>query len=156
MDEVVHYIERFQPKLTLIESTVLPLTTSKIYEKTRKPIYKSLGFKTRICKSSLETEFMKIINTTYYGLMIAWFQEVDRLCEKFKLNKEKVIDFIGLTERESGGKLPRPIFYPGYMGGHCVIPNVLLLKEVYPSIFIEALLDSNERKATIPARKARC
>lgn len=185
VDTVVDYIKQFQPKLTIIESTVPPFTTQKIYRKNQKPIchspvrgrkadgfkwglftytkfigpttdesgkmadeyYRSLGFKTRICKSSLETEFMKIINTTYYGLMIAWFQEVNRICKKFSLNKEDITEFIGSTERESGGKISRPVFYPGYIGGHCLIPNALLLNNVYPSSFIKALLDSNEKTA---------
>jgi len=181
--DAVNYIKQFQPELTLIESTVLPFTTHKIYQKTQEPIchspirgrtadgfswgfftytkfigpvseefgrmadeyYKSLGFKTRLCKSSLETEFMKILNTTYYGLMIAWFQEVDRICNKFNLNKEDVIEFMRSTEKESGGKHPRPIFYPDYIGGHCVVPNAKLLNQVYQSKFVETLLESNEK-----------
>ena len=178
------YAKEFNPKLTIIESTVLPSTTSKIYEKTQKPIchspvrgrktdgfkwayftytkfigpakpefgemaekyYQSLGFKTHVCSSSLETEFMKILNTTYYGLMITWFQEIHRICEKFHLKEEEVIEFFRTNERDSGGRHLRPVFYPGVITGHCVIPNAELLKELYPSPFVEVLLESNEKR----------
>lgn len=183
ISDVVAYIKRFRPRLTLIESTVLPFTTFKIYNITQKPIchspvrgraadgfkwgyyaytkfiggatrnaaemadeyYKSLGYKTRICKSPLETEFMKIINTTYYGLCIAWFQEIRRIIEEFDLNEEDVVEFIRSTEVESEGKNPRPVYRGGYICGHCVIPNAILLKKIYPSEFIDALLESNKK-----------
>lgn len=178
------YIYRFNPKLTIIESTVLPFTTNKIYERTRKPIchspvrgrkaegfkwayftytkfigpvkpefgkmaeeyYHSLGFKTHICNSPLETEFMKLLNTTYYGLMIAWFQEIHRICKKFNLKEDQIIDFFRTNEEDSGGKHPRPVFYPGVIRGHCVIPNAQLLNKVYPSPFVDTLLQSNKRR----------
>jgi UDP-N-acetyl-D-mannosaminuronate dehydrogenase len=180
----VGYINRFRPKLAIIESTVLPFTTSKVYEKTRTNIchspvrgrkadgfkwayfaytkfigpvkpefgkiaeeyYQSLGFRTHVCESSLQTEFMKIIDTTYYGLLIAWFQEIHRICRKFDLNDEEINEFFRTNERGSGGRHPRPVFYPGVILGHCVIPNAKMLKEAYPSPFVEILLESNEKR----------
>lgn len=180
----IDYMNEFRPKLTIIESTVLPFTTNKIYEKTKKPIchspvrgrkadgfkwayftytkfigpakpefgkmaeeyYQSLGFKTHVCRSPLETEFMKILNTTYYGLMITWFQEIHRICEKFDLQEKEIIKFFKTNERDSGGKHPRPVFYPGTITGHCVIPNAELLSKLYPSSFVKALLESNEKR----------
>jgi len=184
VETATNYIKKFNPKLTIVESTVLPLTTSRIYEKTQKPIchspvrgrvsdgfkwgyftytkfigpvkpkfgkmaeeyYKSLGFKTRICNSPLETEFMKILNTTYYGLMIAWFQEIHRICRKFNLKEEEIVEFFRTNERDSGGRHPRPVLYPGAIRGHCVIPNAKLLNELYPSRFIKVLLESNKKR----------
>lgn len=182
--DVAEYVKRFQPILTLIESTVLPFTASKIYAQVggnicHSPVrgrevngfkwsfftytkfiggatptaatmaeeyYQSLGFKTRVCASCLETEFMKIINTTYYGLCIAWFQEIGRICTKYNLNVSDIREFIKSTEDESGGKVPRPVYYGGRIGGHCVISNALLLNQKFPSKFIEALLESNEKR----------
>ncbi len=184
VDIAAKYINKFHPELTIIESTVLPFTTSKIFEKTQRPIchspvrgrkadgfkwayftytkfigpvkpefgeiaeeyYKALGFKTHKCNSSLETEFMKILNTTYYGLMITWFQEIHRICRKFDLNEEEIIEFFRTNEKDSGGKHQRPIFYPGVIRGHCVIPNAKMLNEVYHSPFVKVLLDSNEKR----------
>ena len=184
VSDVVKYINCYQPNLTIIESTVLPFTTSEIYDEAggnicQSPVrgrnatgfkwglftftkfiggttleaarmaeeyYQSLGFKTRICNSPLETEFMKIINTSYYGLCIAWFQEIDRICKKYNVDASVIKEFIKSTGDDSGGKVPRPIYYGGFIEGHCVIPNVLLLKQVFPSKFIDVLLESNEKR----------
>jgi len=184
VETTTNYINKFCPKLTIIESTVLPFTTNKIYEKTKTAIchspvqgrkadgfkwayfsytkfigpakpefgklaeeyYQSLSFKTYACNSPLETEFMKILNTTYYGLMITWFQEIHRICEKFNLKEEEIIEFFRTSERDSGGKHLRPVFYPGVIRGHCVVPNAKLLNELYPSLFVKVLLESNEKR----------
>jgi len=184
VETATNYINEFHPKLTIIESTVIPYTTNKIYEKTQKPVchspvrgrkadgfkwayftytkfigpakpefgkmaeeyYQSLGFKTYVGNSPLETEFMKILNTTYFGLMITWFQEIRRICEKFNLKEEEVIEFFRTNERESGGRHPRPVFYPGVIRGHCVVPNAKLLSELYPSPFVKVLMESNEKR----------
>ncbi len=184
VETAISYMHKFHPKLTLIESTVLPSTTNKISEKTQNAVchspvrgrkadgfkwayfaytkfigpakpefgkmaeeyYKSLGFKTRVCSSSSETEFMKILNTTYYGLMITWFQEINRICEKFPLNEEDIIEFFRTNEKDSGGKHRRPVFYPGVIHGHCVIPNANLLNQIYSSPFVKTILDSNEKR----------
>ncbi len=42
--------------------------------------------------------------------------------------------------------LPPVAFQPGFIGGHCVIPNSHLLEEVRPSIFMDAMRRSNEIK----------
>lgn len=180
---VAGYMGKFNPQLTIIESTVLPGTTNKIWQITKKKIvhspvrgrkaegfkwgyytytkfigpvktefgkladeyYRSLGFKTHVCKSALETEFMKLMNGAYYGLMIAWFQEIRRICEEFNLNEEDILEFYRTNESESGGEHKRPIFYPGFIGGHCIIPNIRLLQVTFDSKFLEAILESNER-----------
>lgn len=194
VETTVDYVRKFRPKMVLIESTVMPLTTSKIYEKTLKAVchspvrgrvadgfkwgyftytkfigptkpefgkmaekyYQSLGFKTHTCSSPLETEFMKILNTTYYGLMITWFQEVHRICRKFNLKEEEIIEFFRTSEKDSGGKHQRPVFYPGVITGHCVIPNAKLLNELYPSPFVKTLLESNEKRKKESSRKEEC
>jgi len=184
VETTTNYINKFHPKLTIIESTVLPFTTNKIYEKTKTAIchspvrgrkadgfkwgyftytkfigpakpefgkmaeeyYQSLGFKTYLCNSPLEPEFMKVLNTTYYGLMIAWFQEIHRICKKFNLKEEEIIEFFRTNTVDSGGKHPRPVLYPGVIRGHCVVPNAKLLNELYPSPFGKVLLESNEKR----------
>ena len=106
--------------------------------------YESLGLRAKICSSPLETEFGKLFETTYRGLMMAWFQEINRICNNFGVQFDQVVEFVGSTERE--GKQPRPIFHPGVIGGHCIIPNAQKLLDVYPSKFAEALLESNRAR----------
>ena len=57
----------------------------------------------------------------------------------------QVVDFVGSTGKE--GKQARPIFHPGVIGGHCIIPNAEKLDSLYPSAFVEALLESNKKRA---------
>jgi UDP-N-acetyl-D-mannosaminuronate dehydrogenase len=47
------------------------------------------------------------------------------------------------------------VFQPGFVGGHCVIPNTYLLEQVQPSPFIEAIRHSNDRKQDELAREGR-
>ncbi|MCL5069175.1 MAG: hypothetical protein M1368_12615 [Thaumarchaeota archaeon] len=109
-----------------------------------KEYYETLGFKTKICGSPIDTELSKIFETTYRGLMMSWFQEINRICSHFHASFEEVTDFLSSTEKE--GKQVRPVFHPGFIGGHCIIPNAEMLQEAYQSKFVEALLESNEKR----------
>lgn len=109
-----------------------------------KEYYESLGLKTQVCSSSLETELGKLFETTYRGLMMTWFQEIHRICAHFEAHYDEVVEFVGSTERE--GKQPRPVFHPGVIGGHCIIPNAQKLHAAFPSKFAEAVLESNRRR----------
>jgi len=178
------YMERYDPKLTLIESTVKPETTQKIYEKAKKPIchspvrgrhieglekglfqytkfigpvkrkfglmaekyYNSLGIKTLLCSSPLETEYMKLLNGTYFALMISFFQEIRRICEENGLNESEILQFFTTNTLESYYQHMRPTFHPSVIRGHCIIPNVLLLNQAYPMELADAILNSNERR----------
>jgi len=107
--------------------------------------YNSLGLKAYICNSSEETEFAKLLETTYYGLLIAFAQEVRRLCNGFDLNENSINAFFNTETIESGYKHMLPVKYPSVIGGHCVIPNAMILKKVFPSKFIDIMLESNEK-----------
>ena len=106
--------------------------------------YESLGLKTHICSSPIETELGKLFETTYRGLMMSWFQEIHRICKHFEAHYDQVVEFVGSTEKE--GKQARPVFHPGVIGGHCIIPNAEKLHLAYPSKFAEALLESNRKR----------
>jgi hypothetical protein len=43
--------------------------------------------------------------------------------------------------------LPRTRYFPGFIGGHCVIPNINLLQRVARSPLLQAVLDSNRKRA---------
>ena len=118
-----------------------------------KQYYESLGLKTHTCSSSIETELGKLFETTYRGIMMSWFQEINRICEHFNARNEEVVEFIGSTEKE--GKQARPVFHPGVIGGHCIIPNAEKLCAAYPSKFVEALLESNKKREQELSRRTR-
>jgi len=184
IETTVEYMCQYKPKLTIIESTILPQTTRMIWDLTdqmplvHSPVrgrhnegiktgllkytkfiggildeyakqaecyYQSLGLKTYICKDSLTTEFIKILSTTYYGLLIAWWQEIRRITNKFILPENEIRQWFLTSTLESNFQHMRPVFYPGKIGGHCVLRNLALLNEVFPTKFVDVILESNEK-----------
>jgi hypothetical protein len=87
-------------------------------------------------------ELAKLAETSCFGALIAFPQELCRDAEKTGADyREVTIFFDGIDF------LPRVQYQPGFMGGHCVIPNLNLLQQVEPSSLLEAVLDSNRRRA---------
>jgi UDP-glucose 6-dehydrogenase len=87
-------------------------------------------------------ELAKLAETTYFGVLIAFAQEVNRLAEKVGGDYQQITKFF--TEIDF---LPRSTYFPGFIGGHCVIPNIKLLKQVAQSPLFEAVLKSNRLRA---------
>jgi UDP-N-acetyl-D-mannosaminuronate dehydrogenase len=108
--------------------------------------FKSAGVKAELAGDSNSTELAKLLETSYYALMIAFFQEIERMCIDLKADFNVVSKFQALTTQESGHKHLRPVFYPGVIGGHCLIPNAELLESQYDSPFLKAILESNDKK----------
>jgi UDP-N-acetyl-D-mannosaminuronate dehydrogenase len=105
--------------------------------------FEALGLKTKVLKSSLETELAKLFETTYRAWMIACFQEMHRISRHFGADFVDVVDFIEDTHRV---RHDRPVMFPGVIGGHCLIPNAKLLLKDFDSAFIRLLLESNEER----------
>jgi len=105
--------------------------------------FEKVGLNTTMLNNSTETELAKLFETTYRAWMISCFQEMHRITNKFKADFNSVVDFLEDTHRE---RLDRPIMFPGEIGGHCVIPNVKLLMEVYDSEFLQITVESNEKR----------
>lgn len=184
----VKYINKYQPRLTVINSTIIPGTTRAIFERTGVPIayspvrgkhikmkhdlllyskfvggidaessrkaaehFETLGMKVRILSSPEATELAKLTETTYFGVLIAWAQEVERYCDRLSVNYDEVVSFY-----DEIGYLPPQKFFPGIIGGHCVMPNIEILRSIFDSKMLDAIYDSNslkekrEAKAEIP------
>ncbi len=43
-------------------------------------------------------------------------------------------------------RLDRPVMFPGFIGGHCLIPDVELLQKSYDSEFLRLIVKSNEKR----------
>ena len=175
----VQYIEKYRPSLTVINSTVAPGTSRRIYSLTGKPIahspvrgkhvkmredilhytkfiggideqasqkasehFSKIGLKTTILSSPEATELAKLTETTYFGLLIMWAQEVERYCTQFGLDYDEVVSFYDEIHF-----FPPVGYFPGVIGGHCVMPNVKILKGVLKSDILNAIEKSNEMKA---------
>jgi UDP-N-acetyl-D-mannosaminuronate dehydrogenase len=172
------YIEKYNPALVIINSTVAPGTTENLWERSGgRPVayspvrgkhanmerdmlrykkfvagcdahstgealthFSGAGFKTATFRTPRLAEVSKLLETTYLGVLIGWAQEVERTARALGGTFEDVNAFI-----EEIDFLPSHIF-PGVIGGHCVLPNIAILKEQFQLEFLQAIVDSNRAK----------
>ena len=105
--------------------------------------FKKAGLKVKQLNSSVESELAKLFETTYRAWMIACFQEMHRISRSFEADFDDVVDFLEDTHLI---RLDRPIMFPGFIGGHCLIPNTELLLQLYNSEFLQLILKSNQKR----------
>ena len=176
--ETVRYIQQFNPRLTVIHSTVAVGTTRAVAERTgatvvNSPVrgkhtrmaadllhydkfvggvdtasgeraarhFESVGMKTRILSSPEATELAKLTETTYFGLIIAWAQEVERYCDQLGQNYNEVVSIY-----EEVPFFPPVKYFPGVIGGHCVMSNIEILSQMTHSDILKAIESSNKQK----------
>jgi UDP-N-acetyl-D-mannosaminuronate dehydrogenase len=90
----------------------------------------------------LETlELAKLGETTYFGVLIAFAQELNRYASRVDGDYAEALDFF-----EEVDFLPNTKYFPGFIGGHCVIPNIDLMRTIAASPMLEAVLESNRRR----------
>ena len=99
------------------------------------------GLKTKILSSPEATELAKLTETTYFGLMIAWAQEVERYCDQTDDDYDEVVSFY-----EEIKFFPPVKYFPGVIGGHCVMQNIDILNRYDPSVMLTAIQVSNKMK----------
>jgi UDP-glucose 6-dehydrogenase len=112
--------------------------------------FRAAGMTTQ-CISKLETlELAKLGETTYFGVLIAFAQELNRYANRVDGDYTEVLDFF-----EEVDFLPPTKYYPGFIGGHCVIPNIDLMRTIASSPMLDAVLESNRRRTEELANEAR-
>jgi UDP-N-acetyl-D-mannosaminuronate dehydrogenase len=184
--ETVRYMKKYQPRLTVINSTVSVGTTRAIAEQAgmavvNSPVrgkhvrmaqdllrydkfvggtdkdsaeraarhFESVGMKTRVLSSAEATELAKLTETTYFGVIIAWAQEVERYCDQFGLNYDEVVSIY-----EEVPFFPPVKYFPGVIGGHCVMSNIEILRRMVRSDLLQAIETSNQQKINREAQQA--
>ena len=185
--ETVQYINKYHPRLTVINSTVSVGTTRAVAERTgtavvNSPVrgkhtrmaadllrydkfvggvdaesasraaahFESVGMKTRVLSSPEATELAKLTETTYFGLIIAWAQDVERYCDQLGLNYDEVVSIY-----EEIPFFPPVKYFPGVIGGHCVMSNIEILNQMTDSKLLRASESSNKQKIDREARKGK-
>jgi UDP-N-acetyl-D-mannosaminuronate dehydrogenase len=185
--ETARYIQRFNPRLTVINSTVSIGTTRAVAERTGSSVvnspvrgkhtrmatdllhydkfvggvdtasaesaarhFESAGMKTRILSSPEATELAKLTETTYFGLIIAWAQEVERYCDQLGQNYDEVVSIY-----DEVSFFPRIKYFPGVIGGHCVMSNIEILSTTTHSDILKAIASSNKQKVDREARRGK-
>lgn len=104
--------------------------------------FATAGITTQRMSSPETLELAKLLETTYFGVLVSWAQEMDRFARSADSDYWETIDFF-----EEIDFLPPVSFQPGYIGGHCVMPNLELLEQVRHSPFIDVMRESNNRRA---------
>jgi UDP-N-acetyl-D-mannosaminuronate dehydrogenase len=183
--ETARYIELFEPRLTVINSTIAVGTTQAVAQRTgaalaHSPVrgkhvrmlqelqsyvkfigptdpasgkfaaehFEGAGLKTKVLSSPEATEVAKLSETTYFGLLIAWAQEVERYCDQAGPAFEEVCAFY-----EEIQFFPKTKYFPGVIGGHCVMPNIEILRKFDDSALLQAIQASNRSKIDREARR---
>jgi UDP-N-acetyl-D-mannosaminuronate dehydrogenase len=103
--------------------------------------FEKVGMKTKLLSSPEATEIAKLTETTYFGLLIAWAQEVERYCMELGVNHDEVVSFYDEIKF-----FPPVKYFPGVIGGHCVMPNIAILRQHFSSGLLEAIVESNTLK----------
>jgi UDP-N-acetyl-D-mannosaminuronate dehydrogenase len=107
--------------------------------------FERTGMRTRRLGSPEATEIAKLTETTYLGLLIAYAQDIDRMGRAVGVQYDEVSAFY-----EEIGYLPPVRYFPGVIGGHCVMPNIGLLKRTHTSRLLDAIEWSNELRKARP------
>ena len=66
-----------------------------------------------------------VVDTSYYGWLITYAQLSNMIAIQNKVNYDEMWSFADEIHKFLGN---RPKMYPGFIGGHCVIPNLDLIK----------------------------
>ncbi len=102
------------------------------------------GFKVHRCRCKPESlELAKLWETVYRAIMIAAWQELHRIAKYVGADIETVARFVAEVHQVLRD---RPVYYPGVIGGTCLIPNTEILSNVYPSKLLEFVLESNTKR----------
>ena len=176
--ETAHYIDKYKPRLAVINSTVAVGTTRAVAERTgaavaNSPVrgkhvrmlqemrsytkfvaaidpadaayaaehFKAAGLKTKVLAAPEATELAKLTETTYFGLMIAWAQEIERYCDRTGQSYDEIVSIY-----DEIPFFPTTKYFPGVIGGHCVIPNIKILRRFDDSPILRAIETSNQAK----------
>ena len=90
-------------------------------------LMKKCGVKTKKLSDPLTLELAKIIcDTSYYGWLINYAQLSNMIAIKYKVNYDEMWSFADEIHKFLGN---RPKMFPGFIGGHCVILNLDLIKD---------------------------
>ena len=94
--------------------------------RTYETLMKNSGVTTKRMSNPLTLELAKIVvDTSYYGWLINYAQLSNMIAMKNKIDYDEMWSFSDEIHKFLGN---RPKMFPGFIGGHCVIPNLELIR----------------------------
>lgn len=113
----------------------------------------SLGIRTKVFYPSTTTELGKVLDTTYYGVCIAWHKEMKEACDKFGVSFEETVTDFNQTYNEGYIKLGknnvvRPVLYADNkkIGGHCIVQNAKIINKYFKARALKLIFKYEENK----------
>lgn len=98
-----------------------------------------------VCADSKTTEYAKLLDTTYYGMCIAFHNDVQKLCKREDMHFTEVMTLYNDTYNEGyvalgKSNVVRPVLYASErIGGHCVTSNADILGNYFDSEAIDLI-----------------
>lgn len=98
-----------------------------------------IGIEPFVLYKSATTELLKLLDTTYYGINIAFHAYAKKICDRERVSFDMVMTEANRSYNKGYTTLGkpnviRPVLFPpegDKIGGHCVIPNAELLLEQF-------------------------
>ena len=88
-------------------------------------LLKSCKVNTKKMSNPITLELAKIVvDTSYYGWLINYAQISNMIAKKYGVDYDEMWSFSDEIQKYLGN---RPKMFPGFIGGHCVIPNLALI-----------------------------
>ena len=98
-------------------------------------LMKKCGVKTKKMSNPITLELAKIVvDTSYYGWLINYAQLSNMIAKKHGADYDEMWSFADEIQKYLGN---RPKMFPGFIGGHCVIPNLDLINDKTMNIIRE-------------------
>lgn len=125
--------------------------TNKISAKLAASHLKNIGINTEIFNNSLESEIAKLLDTTYYGWNIIFAKIAWDLCQKSGVDFNNVYTQLNRIYNygysKSRPNVIRPIlkYQQGPIGGHCIMPNAVILSNYTKSPLANFLIEENSK-----------
>lgn len=116
-------------------------------------LMKNCKVKTKKMSNPLTLELAKIVvDTSYYGWLINYAQLSNMIAIENQVNYDEMWSFADEIHKFLGN---RPKMFPGFIGGHCVIPNLDLISNKTLDLIKEINLDysKNLSKKTKKGKK---
>lgn len=110
--------------------------------------FNALGLRTREVASSDFTEALKLLSTAEYGINIVFASYKASIAEALGMDYEltkawnleynKLYRSLGMDKRFQKYVLDEP---KGVIGGHCIVPNAKILKQQFPDLFLDKIIN---------------
>ncbi|QUC64449.1 GDP-mannose dehydrogenase [Nitrosopumilus sp. K4] len=120
---MIHDLKKYTKYYAIEKSAPNQKNASIEYAK----LLKKCNVKSKKMSNPITLELAKIVvDTTYYGWLINYAQLSNMIAKKHGVDYDEMWEFSDEIHKFLGN---RPKMFPGFIGGHCVIPNLSLIDE---------------------------